>query len=119
MTNEQLVDDLVEKAKRTGGVTDWTRRPNLAFTELENAKKLVLARMTQLDDVEVQSNIEIIAGIQGKSIQLAQTPPKEIEGGLLPDSGFENPTCPNCGHVTKHLGACFKCLNCGERLGAS
>ena len=28
------------------------------------------------------------------------------------------PTCPNCGHVAVRNGACYKCLNCGESLGA-
>ena len=29
------------------------------------------------------------------------------------------PTCPNCGHMAVRNGACYKCLNCGESLGAS
>lgn len=31
----------------------------------------------------------------------------------------EAPTCPNCEYTTVRVGAIYKCLNCGEILGAS
>lgn len=51
----------------------------------------------------------------GKHSPLIESEPEWVKGAFHEDF----PLCPTCGHTTVRIGATYKCLNCGESLGAS